>query len=194
MKDKCKNCAHPSKACISYLMTLSTKEMLVWCRMWKDRLGWSNAALAEKTNVPSGTIGRVLGHSKLEDEAAGVKLDTIRPIICAITGCTLEELEACEGLHDLEVATLVERNKELKEDVERLKKEAVNQRTFLAEQIKIKDRYIAILGAFLAICVILIIAALVVDALNPDKGFFWLDGAYWENSTDILNRIKKGWL
>lgn len=96
MREKCNNCVRPSKACISFLMTLSTREMLEWCRIWKDRLGMSNATLAAKSNVPKGTIDRILSLTKSELDKADVKLVTVRPIICALTGCTIEELETCE--------------------------------------------------------------------------------------------------
>lgn len=97
MKEKCINCPHPSKTCIAFLMTLTTKEMLEWCRYWKDKLKWSNSYLAEKSNVPKGTIDRLISLAKTNEVIpAGVKLDTIRPIICALIGCSIEELEICE--------------------------------------------------------------------------------------------------
>lgn len=176
MKDKCKNCAHPTKSCVSYVMTLSTRETLEWCRMWKERFGWSNAALAERSKVPLGTINRVFSHARGEVDAGGVKLETIRPIICAITGCTMQELEACDDQHDASTAALIKRNKDLEEDNARLRREAETQRTFLTDQIRIKDRYVAILGILLASTLFYIMGALVVDATNPDVGFFWLDG------------------
>lgn len=40
-----------------------------------------------------------------------------------------------------------------------------------------KDRIISILSLLLAICLLVIIAALIVDAYNPDIGFFWLEEA-----------------
>lgn len=117
MREKCNNCVRPSKACISYLMTLSTREMLEWCRIWKDRLGWSNATLAAKSNVPKGTIDRILSLTKGELDKTDVKLVTVRPIICALTGCTLEELEACEIENKAETAALVEKNRVLTEQL-----------------------------------------------------------------------------
>ena len=167
MKEKCKNCARPSKACISYLMTLSTKETIEWCRMWKDRLGWTNAFLAEKTVVvPKGTIDRALNPN-----TEGVKLVTIRPIICALTGCTVEELEACDDFSS--VAALEEKNKALVEELERVKKDVANQSSFLASQIRMKDRYIAVLAILLGVAATSIFAALVIDLFNPHLGFIW---------------------
>ena len=117
MKEKCNNCAHPSKACISYLMTLSTRDMLEWCRIWKDRLGMSNATLAAKSNVPKGTIDRILSLTKGELDKTDVKLVTVRPIICALTGCTLDELETCDIMSKDENAGLVEKNARMTEQL-----------------------------------------------------------------------------
>lgn len=166
MKEKCKNCTRPSKACVSYLMTLNTKETIEWCRMWKDRLGWTNAFLAEKTNVPKGTIDRALN-----PHTEGVKLVTIRPIICALTGCTVEELEACDDFSN--VAALEEKNKALVEELERVKKDISNQSSFMASQIRMKDRYIGILATLLAVAATCIFATLLVDLFNPHLGFIW---------------------
>lgn len=180
MQEKCKNCMRPSKGCISFIMTLTTNEMLEWCRFWKERLGWSNAYLAELSKVPKGTIDRVLSLSKTADETAGIKLATIRPILCALTGCTIDELRACESLHDAAREALIEKNRYLEEDNVRLKREAENQHTFLASQlvgkdnqIRIKDRYIAFLTITLIACVIVIISALIIDKFNPNLGFIW---------------------
>jgi hypothetical protein len=91
--------------------------MLEWCRIWKDRLGWSNATLAVKSNVPKGTIDRILSLTKGELDKTDVKLVTVRPIICALTGCTLEELEACEIENKAETAALAEKNRLLTEQL-----------------------------------------------------------------------------
>ena len=39
-----------------------------------------------------------------------------------------------------------------------------------------KDRIIGILGLLLGICLVLMFSALIIDKLNPNLGFFWLDG------------------
>ena len=117
MREKCINCSRPSKACFSFLMTLSTREMLEWCRIWKERLGMSNATLAAKSGVPKGTIDRILSHVKDETDTTEVKLVTVRPIICALIGCTIEELEACEVVNKDDSAALAEKNRLLTEQL-----------------------------------------------------------------------------
>jgi hypothetical protein len=173
MREKCKNCARPSKACISYLMTLSTKGMLEWIRIWKERLGWSNATLAEKSHVPKGTIDRILSLAKNESEVVDVKLVTIRPILCALTGCTIEELEACDFSNEATSVDLIEKNKTLQEELKQLKADVKTQSAFLVNQIRIKDRYIAALAISLVAVIILVGIYLSLDFANPNWGLFW---------------------
>lgn len=142
MREKCNNCIRPSKACISYLMTLSTREMLEWCRIWKDRLGWSNATLAAKSNVPKGTIDRVLSLTKGELDKTDVKLVTVRPIICALVGCTIEELENCAIVNEAENAALVEKVARLSEQLT----EAKSVVALYRDQIAIYKKQIAALN------------------------------------------------
>jgi hypothetical protein len=155
MREKCKNCVRPTKACISYLMTLSTKEMLEWCRIWKEKLGWSNATLAEKSRVPKGTIDRVLSLAKTGGDTSEVKLSTVRPIICALIGCSIEELESCDSANEISFSALMEKNKDLQENLTQLKADSKTQYSFLANQIRIKDRYIAVLAIALVAVIVL---------------------------------------
>lgn len=46
---------------------------------------------------------------------------------------------------------------------------------FLRDQLRGRNTAVIILSVLLGICVLLIIGALVIDRLNPDIGFFWLD-------------------
>ena len=63
--------------------------------------------------------------------------------------------------------------------IDKLNKILDDRKGFMDERrdfIYRKDRTIALLGILLAISVIIIFAALIVDVMNPDMGFFWLDG------------------
>lgn len=62
--------------------------------------------------------------------------------------------------------------------IDKLNKILDDRKAFMDERrdfIYRKDRVIAILGILLAFSVTLIFAALVIDVMNPDMGFFWLD-------------------
>ena len=51
-----------------------------------------------------------------------------------------------------------------------------------------KDKTIALLAVLLAVCVVLIFTALVIDSLNPNMGFFWLD----DMAARIFNNLHGG--
>lgn len=93
-----------------------------------------------------------------------------------------ESLDSLTITHKREIAEIREyeqgRIEYLKEQV-RFKEEQMRAKDKLLDErrdfIKRKDRWIAILAVSLAVALLLIIAALVLDGLNPDMGFFWLD-------------------
>lgn len=68
----------------------------------------------------------------------------------------------------------------LKEQLHFMQEQLVKKDKLLDERrdfIYRKDRIIGILGLLLAVCLVVIIGALIIDRLNPDMGFFWLDRA-----------------
>ena len=98
-------------------------------------------------------------------------------------------LDACKAEHALNIETVRANDRQsieyLKQQIafkeeqmrtkdEQLMKRATEQHE-LHEFVKRKNRVIGMLSFVLAICVILIITALVVDLMNSDMGFFWLD-------------------
>ena len=93
-----------------------------------------------------------------------------------------ESLDSLTITHKREIAEIRDyeqgRIEYLKEQV-RFKEEQMRAKDKLLDErrdfIKRKDRWIAILAVSLAVALLLIIAALVLDGLNPDMGFFWLD-------------------
>ena len=77
--------------------------------------------------------------------------------------------------HRKETAELLAREQRQKEFL----RDQITSKDHLLEQrynfIKRKDGIIALLGSLLAVCLLIIIAALVIDGLNPDIGFFWVN-------------------
>ena len=89
MFDKCQTCAHSGKDCIPHLMALAATDLLAWCKERKKKLDLSNAEIAEKSNVPKGTIDRLFG----KEEFTEFRFSTIQPVIRVLTGCRLEDLD-----------------------------------------------------------------------------------------------------
>ena len=93
-----------------------------------------------------------------------------------------ESLDALTIAHKREVAEIREyeqgRIEYLKEQV-RFKEEQMRSKDKLLQErydfLKRKDKWIAILASALAVALLLIITALVIDSMNPNMGFFWLE-------------------
>lgn len=64
---------------------------------------------------------------------------------------------------------------ELQATIRDLNSRHAHSQDFLRDQLRGKNRAVGVLSLLLVICVLVIIGALVVDKLNPDKGFFWLN-------------------
>ena len=63
------------------VFTLNPSEIVKWCRERKEALGYSNKKLSELTNVPIGTIDRILAGKYTE-----FKYSSIQPILSCLIG------------------------------------------------------------------------------------------------------------
>ena len=52
MFDKCIKCNRMGESCVPNLMLLPFSDLMQWCNKRQKHLGWTNKALAEKSNVP----------------------------------------------------------------------------------------------------------------------------------------------
>ena len=63
------------------ILSLNSKDLIDWCNARKKQLHISNAKLAMQTNVPEGTIDRILTGKNLE-----FRYSTIQPIVKFLLG------------------------------------------------------------------------------------------------------------
>lgn len=116
MFSACVKCDRVGMDCVPNLMALPFPDLLEW---WKERqrfLGWSNQTLADKSNIPVGTINRIKAG---EDDC---KYSTIHAVIHALLGGYSVEFP-CQKKLDQEFAhieALEKQNSELLEENERL--------------------------------------------------------------------------
>ena len=100
MFEKCDSCTKPSEECILSVLTMSARDQREWCKLWKERLGWTKKVVAEKSKIPEGTLSGFFGkNTKLEPRPY-----TTHAIIGALTGCAIEELYSCRSEEEREVA------------------------------------------------------------------------------------------
>ncbi len=90
MFEKCIKCNKMGESCVPNLMLLPFSNLLQWCGKRQKYLEWTNHTLAEKSNVPIGTINRI----KAGEEDC--KYSTIRNILIALIGGTTDEFSCTE--------------------------------------------------------------------------------------------------
>lgn len=193
MIEKCANCVRSGKNCIPRILSFSAAELLHWCKERKRFLNLSNAEIAEKTNVPKGTIDRLFS----AHEYTEFRFSSIQPVICLLIGCEPEALN-CEDQYsndndlqeqikhkDEQLKALEVENRETQERIEgmeqqfreysnKIRSEHADALKFFRNQVKYQRRVIVILGGLFFLTLALIIVALIIDRINPDIGFFWL--------------------
>lgn len=194
MFEKCITCDHISGCPHSpRFYMLSPPEVIDWCRKRKKFLGLSNDDVAEMSGLPHGTVSRLMGGNY-----ADYKHTTIQPLLRSLTGDGLGELP-CPTTQP-EVTELMEKYSKAcariefleahyQEDMQRIRSDDQRQidhlnaeiadfkeeLDFKRQQLRAAHTGRIIMTALCILLLLVIIAALVIDASNPDMGFFWLD-------------------
>lgn len=100
MFEKCIKCNRLGDSCVPNLMLLPFSDLMQWCNQRQKHLGWKNQDLAEKSNVPIGTISRIKAGEYLD-----CKYSTIKHIVIALIGGTTDEF-SCTELVEQELKNL----------------------------------------------------------------------------------------
>lgn len=154
MFDKCIKCNRIGESCVPNLMLLPFADLIQWIDKRQKYLGWSIQTLADKSNVPVGTIKRIKAK-----EYTDCKYSTIKSILIALIGGTTDEFSCTEqverelrNIDQLEqqaarLAAAESENEKLKSilrqideqhrnDIRTIKAEYLEQIAFLKEQLK----------------------------------------------------------
>lgn len=195
MYKKCIACPKLGDSCKGPdIKEMTAPEVLEWCKLRKAQLRLSNAKLADLSGTPKGTLDRVFA-----GEHPDFKFETIRPVINALIGGSFEPgicpAPPIDEQAEDTIASLREQLEELKQqhqqNTQETKEESSVRIDFLKAQLKREQRVVAILAIILAFALALIICALIVDKLNSDIGFFWLDdlAAFGRNTGSDIGSI-----
>lgn len=153
MFENCITCNRMGESCVPNLMLLPFATLMQWIDKRQRHLGWINQDLADKSNIPVGTIKRI----KAGEEDC--KYSTMRNILIALIGgttdefpCTdlvekelrqmeqLEQQAAKLSIVEAENAALKERLSQIDElhrqDIRAIKEEYQEQITFLKDELK----------------------------------------------------------
>lgn len=183
---ECVSCPKIGSSCGGpNFIAMSSQQLLNWCRLRKKFLGWSNAKLAEMSAMPKGTIDRLLAGSNDTD----FKFETIRPMIKALVGgewssnpCPVPpsgdvlKLEETARNNEAHLARREQEVLHLTREIETLERQLQVKDAEIADahaQVKRSRKVAMILCSGLIACLLLVIAAMLIDMANPGMGFFW---------------------
>lgn len=195
MRKDCANCEHLGRDCPKKLMLLPLDELIDWCLHIMKQYRITHEGLAKLSGVPKGTIDRVLAK-----QSADCKYSTIHTIVCTLFECmgvssvclddvTAEEVVRTDALamQNAELQAALDSSEKERRALQSRVEDFVESRSLMKEQIVKKDasidsltttindqrRAIKFLAALLGGALLVIIAALLADKLNPNMGFFW---------------------
>lgn len=186
MYSECVRCPKLGKECDGpNFVAMPPQELIAWCKERKKHLGLTNAGLAELSGMSQGTIDSLLANTHPD-----FKFGTIRPILQVLVGGKWLG-DPCADPTGTADAQLKERVRQLEAEInwrddkiqhyaaeiDELKTLVRNTNARHAVSQNFMRKVITILAALLSVCLLVIIAALIVDRLDPSKGFFWLDFA-----------------
>ena len=95
MFEKCIKCNRMGESCVPNLMLLPFSDLMQWCIKRQKHLEWTNQTLAEKSQVPIGTINRIKAGEYLD-----CKYSTIKHILIALIGGTTDEFACTEQVEN----------------------------------------------------------------------------------------------
>ena len=186
--EKCISCTELGGACDGpNFLAMETTEMGLWCNEKRKQIpGMTYDKIAAETGISKSAV-----HGFLTGAHSDYRVETIRSIVRVITGGKWDD-NPCGNLSNSEKAkyeeSMLHLNAEIKwrddkiqhilSENKSLQEHVVEANRIVRDRydlLKRKDRIIALLGSLLAFTLIVIIAALVIDGLNPIIGFFWVN-------------------
>lgn len=176
--EKCLNCERlgTSCNCMSFVK-MSSRELIEWCKAKKSLLKMTNDTLAHLSGVPVGTINRIFA-----GKGNGYYYETLQPIIKALIAGNWSA-DNCANIQDMgeltehareTIARLEAERDFLKHETESIRNQAQKEIALLLPLLKFRKHAIIVLSVLLCIALTAIIGALIIDRINPNKGFFWL--------------------
>ncbi len=193
--EKCLTCKQLGIDCDGpNFLAMDTIELGQWCDEKRKTIpGMTYDRLAAETGISKTAI-----YNFLKGIHPDCRLETIRPIVKELAGGKWDD-NPCGSVTNTEKAAYEEKIKELEKllDYEvRWRDDKIKHfettntslqmlvtntnarftkdKDFLREQIKSKNTAIVTLSVLLGLALAVIIGALIVDKLDPSKGFFWL--------------------
>lgn len=191
MYEECLKCKRIGNSCDGpNFLALGTADLIEWCNARRKQLpGMTYDRIADETGLSKGTVSGFFAGTH-----ADYRLETIRPILKLLVGgewsenpCAdptdnerakyeekIRQFESDIAWRDDKIQHFKEQNARLQDELADKTKRHHESQEFMRSEMKRKNKSIAVLATFLGISLFVIIAALVIDRLNPEIGFFWL--------------------
>lgn len=182
--NRCIKCPHIGVRCDGpNFLAMSPDRRSEWCRIRKEYLGFTNLYIAEQGGISEMSVARFMsGNNK--DMRISTLVEIFRVLVNGTWGqypCAMAEDQepkdcaSCKRIQDAQSDSqkkidFLRQQVAFKEEQMRIKDKQLAERT---DFLRRKDRINVILSVLLGISVLAIIAALAIDAANPDLGFFW---------------------
>lgn len=200
MYSECVTCPKLGISCDGpNFVAMPAAELMNWCRARKAHLGLSNQKLADLANMSKGTVDGLLANAH-----ADFRYESIRPMLKVLIGgdwngvpCPdptaseraayeekIRKLESEIQWRDATIARLEKTNTSLETLVANTNARYTKDKDFLRSEMKRKNRTIAILATLFGLCLALIVAALIIDYMNDNIGYFWLRGLLYPTGSD----------
>ena len=136
MFEKCIKCDRLGESCVPNLMLLSFADLIQWAGKRQKYLDWTNQQLADKSNVPVGTINRIKGGKYTDAMYLNIK-----SILIALIGGTTNEF-SCNELIEKELQQMEELEQQaaklsvVEKENQMIREEAQKKIDFLLDEIK----------------------------------------------------------
>lgn len=120
MNKKCETCPRVD-ACLLYLLSLPTSEIIIRCKMLRKVCGATSTAIAERTKVPKGTVERIFAKGS---EDTDIRVTSLLPVVWYLAEkCGISVCYASENGEDKDVERLTELVTEMREHIADLRTE-----------------------------------------------------------------------
>ena len=193
--EKCIKCNQMGNSCDGpNMLSMEVKELGLWCNEYRklqpgmtlDKVaagadvsktsvhGFLNGAHEDCSYFTAHSIAKYITGGKWDGNPCGNLTNSEK----AAYEEKIRHLESEITWRDDKIQHLKKNNESLETLVANTNKRNTEGQEFLRSQIKNRNKAVTILAVFLTITTLLIIAALVIDNLNPDIGFFWLEGLF----------------
>ena len=195
MNKRCETCPR-NTACIRYILSKSVPEIIAWCKDAKKILHLTNSIISTDTNIPKSTVDRVFAE---KSDLSDIRMATLLPIVWYLAEkLGIAECDPQEHPDQKEIDRLNALVVDLRATIKQQQEDAKTAREDLREEVgtlkkmnRNKAIALTVVAILLFVSLAVIIIALIIDRMDPTRGFLWLSQVFHtgHNVADIFNQL-----